>query len=52
MADAGDRRISLRTFFAYDQLRKTMGDEKAARLVFHDKAQSFLDAIAIDKVAL
>jgi MoxR-like ATPase len=52
MADAGARRISLRTFFAYDQLRKSMGDEKAAKLVFHDQAQSFLDAIKIDKIAI
>ena len=51
MADAGDRRISLRTFFAYDQLRKSVGDDKAARLIFHERAQSFLDAIALDKVA-
>ena len=52
MADAGARRISLRTFFAYDQLRKSMGDEKAAKLVFHDQAQSFLDAIKIDNIAI
>jgi MoxR-like ATPase len=52
MADAGARRISLRTFFAYDKLRKTVGDEKAARLVFHEQGQSFLDAIQIDKVAI
>ena len=52
MADAGARRISLRTFFAYDQLRKSMGDEKAAKLDFHDQAQSFLDAIKIDNIAI
>jgi MoxR-like ATPase len=52
MADAGARRISLRTFFAYDQLRKSMGDEKAAKLVFHEQAQSFLDAIKIDNIAI
>lgn len=52
MADAGARRISLRTFFAYDKLRKTMGDEKAARIVFHEQAESFLDAIRIDKIAI
>lgn len=52
MADAGERRISLRSFFAYDKLRKTLGDEKASRMVFGTQAQSFLDAIAIDKVAV
>lgn len=52
MADAGDRRISLRTFFAYDKLRKTLGDEKAARLIFHEKAESVLDAIKIDRIAI
>jgi hypothetical protein len=29
-----------------------MGDEKAAKLVFHDQAQSFLDAIKIDNIAI
>jgi MoxR-like ATPase len=52
MADAGERRISLRTFFAYDKLRKSLGEEKAANLVFHNQAQSFLDAIKIDKIAI
>lgn len=51
MADAGKRRISLRTFRAFDKLRKTVGDERAASLLFRDNAQSFIDAIAIDKVA-
>lgn len=51
MADAGKRRISLRTFRAFDQLRKSVGDERAASLIFRDSAQSFIDAIAIDKVA-
>lgn len=51
MADAGKRRISLRTFKAFDKLRKTIGDEKAAKMVFDSNAQSFLDAIAIDKVS-
>jgi len=52
MADAGERRISLRSFFAYDKLRKTLGDAESARMVFGAQAQSFLDAIAIDKVAV
>ena len=51
MADAGKRRISLRTFKAFDKLRTTLGDEKAANMVFDSNAQSFLDAIAIDKVS-
>jgi MoxR-like ATPase len=50
MADAGKRRISLRTFASFDKLRKSVGDERAAKLIFHDGAQSFLDAIRIDKV--
>jgi len=52
MADAGDRRISLRTFFAFDKLRKSLGDNESARLVFGSQAQSFIDAIAINKVAV
>lgn len=52
MADAGERRISLRTFFAFDTLRSSLGDAEAARLILGpDKAQAFLDAIAINAVA-
>jgi MoxR-like ATPase len=51
MCDAGERRISLRTFFAFDKLRTTLGEERASNLVFGDRAQSFRDAIAVDKVA-
>lgn len=50
MADAGERRISLRSFFAYDKLRLSFGDERAASLIFGTQARSFLDAIALDKV--
>lgn len=50
MADAGDRRVSLRTFMAFDKLRKGMGDKKAAELVFRHRAQNILDAIAVDSV--
>lgn len=48
-ADLGDRRIDLRTFFAYDGLRKVVGEERAAHLIFgKDKAKDFLTAIRID----
>ena len=50
MCDAGKRRISLRTFMAYDQLRKQLGDEKASRVIFADRAQDIIDAIKVDKV--
>jgi hypothetical protein len=50
MADAGKRRISLRTFYAFDNLRKTLGDERSAKIIFNDRAESVLDAIAVDKV--
>ena len=50
MCDAGKRRISLRTFYAFDKLRKQLGDEKSAKIIFGDRATSVLDAIAIDKV--
>lgn len=51
MADAGERRISLRTFFAFDKLRTTLGDAEAARIIFRDQAQSVMDAIEVDKIA-
>lgn len=50
MADAGKRRISLRTFMAYDKLRKQLGDEKASRIIFGERAESVLDAIRVDGV--
>ncbi len=50
MADAGDRRISLRQFYAYGQLAKNHGDERAAKLIFGQRAEAFLDAIKIDTV--
>ena len=50
MADAGNRRISLRTFMSFDKLRKQLGDERSARIIFGDRAESIMDAIAVDKV--
>jgi len=50
MADAGDRRISLRQFYAYGQLNRIHGKERAANLIFGNRAESFLDAIRIDTV--
>lgn len=52
MADAGERRISLRAFYAFDTLRSSLGDAEAARLILGaNRAQSFLDAIAVNAVA-
>ena len=50
MCDAGRKRISLRTFMAYDQLRKQLGGEHAGRIIFGDRAQDVLDAIKVDSV--
>jgi MoxR-like ATPase len=50
MADAGARRLSLRAFMAFDQMRKTLGKERAAQIVFRDRAESILDAIAINGI--
>ena len=50
MADAGERRISLRQFYAYGKLARTSGDERAAKLIFGDRAEAFLDAVKIDTV--
>jgi MoxR-like ATPase len=51
MADAGERRISLRAFMAFDKLRTAYGDEKASVLAFGNRSESIIDAIAVDKVA-
>lgn len=51
MADAGDRRISLRAFLAYDTLRKKIGNERSAVLTFGNRAESILDAIRVESVS-
>ena len=51
-ADADpERRVSIRAFFAFDQLRKKLGEERAARIVFGARAADVLDALKIDRVA-
>jgi MoxR-like ATPase len=52
MADAGENRISLRTFYAFDKLRKSVGDTESARIIFGNKAEGFLDAIRINLIAV
>lgn len=43
-----ERRISLRSFYAFDQLRSGLGAERAARLIFgEESAVAILDALAI-----
>jgi MoxR-like ATPase len=51
MADAGERRISLRQFMSFDSLRKGLETERAAEIVFGHRAESIMDAIAVDGVA-
>jgi MoxR-like ATPase len=43
-----DRRVSLRSFYAFDQLRTKLGAPRAARLLFGEATgQALLDALAI-----
>ena len=51
MADAGERRISLRQFMSFASLRKGLEPERAAEIVFGDRAESILDGIAEDGVS-
>ena len=45
------RRVSLRSFYAFDELRRHLGSPRAARLVFgEDAARSVLDALAIASI--
>lgn len=51
-ADADkSRRFSIRTFMEFDKMRQTLGDERAAHIVFRKRAKDILEAIAINKVA-
>jgi MoxR-like ATPase len=46
------RRVSLRSFYAFDELRRHLGPTRAAQLVFgEDAATSVLDALAIASIA-
>ena len=50
LADAGRERVSLRSFFAFDQLRNNMTIEEAADIVFGERAKAMLEAIRIDSL--
>ena len=39
--------MSLRSFYAFDELRRHLGAARAAQLVFGEVATSVLDALAI-----
>jgi MoxR-like ATPase len=44
----GDRRVSLRQFYAFDQLRTSLGEQRAARIVFGEiSGRAILDALSI-----
>jgi MoxR-like ATPase len=51
LADAGRERVSLRAFYAFDQLRDSLPVEEAASIVFGDRAEALLEAIKIDSLA-
>ena len=47
-----ERRVSLRSFYAFDQLRSHLGTERAAHLLFGERAsQAVLDALSIGSLA-
>lgn len=46
----GVRRIDLRSFYAFDSMRKVLGAERAATLLFNGHGKDFLDAIKIDQI--
>ena len=45
------RRVSLRSFYAFDRLRVDLGATRAAQLLFGDQAADFLDALRIGSVS-
>lgn len=51
LADAErSRRFSIRTFQAFDRLRASLGEDRAAALLFGDRANDVLDALKVDRV--
>lgn len=51
LADAGSQRISLRSFYALDELRAHMSLEEACEIVFADRAGSIIDAMKVDAIS-
>ncbi len=51
LADAGEQRISLRKFMAFDKLRAKLGDEQSAKIIFTDRASSILDAMKVNSIS-
>lgn len=52
MADAGSARISIRSFMAFDELRKKSSEETAARIIFRERSREVLEAITVDRLSL
>lgn len=51
MCDAdSDRRMSLRMFEAFSTLRRQLGAERAAKMLFGENADNILDAIKVDQL--
>lgn len=46
----GSERISMRTWKAFDQVRASLGDDRAAELIFRDMADDILTAIRVNSV--
>lgn len=46
-----NRRVSLRSFYAYDELRALYGPNRAAQLVFGANAEAVLDALRVGALA-
>ncbi len=50
LADAGERRVSLRTLFAFDKIRKIHGEERSAEIIFGSRAEDILDGMKVERV--
>ena len=50
LADAGERRVSLRTLMAFDKIRKVHGEERSAQIIFGRRAEDILDAMKVERV--
>ena len=49
LCDAGARRVSLRSWYAFDKLRSALPVKDAAEMVFHERAKSILDALKVNE---
>ena len=51
LCDAGNQRVSLRSFYDFDKLRSALTLEESADIIFGERAGSIIDAMRVDSLS-